>query len=191
MTEPIVPEPINGHLLTPADPDLPRRLARLADLGVQLRPDTEFDAFARDLAERARALAGTPWAPHTMVNIVTTEQYFAGLCIGGPPTGEPSVGRVMDREHGYCPEVIARGLPLVLDDVMDSPRFGGNPVVDEIGIRSYVGAPLLDEPTGTVLGTICIVDTEPRTWGRPGLQLITEQATAFMARLQERANSRQ
>lgn len=178
--------PIEGRLLTPSDPHLTRRLQRLQDLGVERRPDEEFDAFARALAYDARDLVNAPWPPHTMVNFVTDDQFFAGLSIGGAPTAEPGVGRIMDKDHGYCPDVIDRGLPLVLDDVFDYPRYAGNEVVDDIGIRSYVGAPLIDEPTGTILGTICIVDTEPRPWGHPGLELITKRAGEFMVRLQRR-----
>jgi GAF domain-containing protein len=59
---------------------------------------------------------------------------------------------------------VVRRKALVLDDVCDYPRFAGNPVVDKIGIRSYLGAPLLDDRTGTALGTVCVVATEPRPW---------------------------
>ena len=61
----------------------------------------------------------------------------------------------------------------------------GNPVVDEIGIRSYLGAPLIDR-TGTTLGTICIVDLEPRPWGGPGLDFIKAQAAEMMEMIHQR-----
>jgi GAF domain-containing protein len=186
----VTDSPIEGRLFTPSDPHLDRRRQRLKELGVDRRPDSEFDAFAEKLAYDGRDLVGAPWLPHTMVNFVTDDQFFAGLYVGGDPTTKAVVGRVMDKDHGYCPEVIERGLPLVLDDVFDAPRFAGNEVVDEIGIRSYVGAPLIDGPTGTILGTICIVDTERRGWGRPGLELITKRAEEFTARLQQRASRR-
>lgn len=44
----------------------------------------------------------------------------------------------------------------------------GNAVVDESGVRSYLGAPLTDRQ-GIVLGTVCVVDLEPRRWGTAGL----------------------
>ena len=40
--------------------------------------------------------------------------------------------------------MVVRRKALVLEDVSDYPRFAGNPVVDEFGIRSYLGAPLVD-----------------------------------------------
>jgi len=98
------------------------------------------------------------------------------------------VGREMDRDHGYCPHVVVRGKALVLGDVCDYPRFAGNPVVDKIGIRSYLGAPLIDDD-GNTLGTVCVVDTETHDWGRPGLDIIKDMAAKVMDRIRERSNA--
>ncbi|MFC7733308.1 GAF domain-containing protein [Actinomadura keratinilytica] len=81
--------------------------------------------------------------------------------------------------------MVVRRLPLVLDDVCDYPRFAGNPVVDTIGIRSYMGAPLIDR-SGVALGTICVVDREPRPWGRPGLELIKARAAEMVELIHRR-----
>lgn len=181
-----------GHLLTPIDAEAPQRVRRLRELGLGTNPDPEFDEFAQNLAQ-------TTGAPFAMVNFIDEDrQYFAGLYAGPPasaaPAGSPVAadaaatadpGRVMARDHGYCPHVVVRRLPLVLDDVCDYPRFAGNPVVDKIGIRSYLGAPLIDR-TGTTLGTICIVDREPRPWGRPGLELIKVRAAELIERIHRR-----
>lgn len=159
-------------LLKPLDPEVQQRIARLRALGIGARPDQEFDDFAAKLAH----ITGAPYA---MVNFVNDrEQFFAGLYTpSSAKTGaaleaaQESVGREMGLDHGFCPHVVARRKALVLDDVCDYPRFAGNPVVDKLGIRSYLGAPIIDR-TGTALGTICVVATEPRPWGRPGLDTI-------------------
>lgn len=169
-----------GHLFTPADEDAPRRVARLRELGLGDRPEPEFDEFARMLATSTKS-------PLAMVNFIGDElQYFAGLHAPALVQGGPGAvaaaddpARSMTKEQGWCPHVVSRRLPLVLDDVCDYPRFAGNPVVDEFGIRSYLGAPLIDR-TGTTLGTICIVDLEPRPWGRPGLDFIKAKAAEMM-----------
>jgi GAF domain-containing protein len=145
------------------------------------KPDPEFDEFAK-------AVATDSGARFAMVNFIDEHrQFFAGLYPPdmGQPVREPGApppppspedpGRVMRKDQGWCPHVVVRRLPLVLDDVCDYPRFAGNPVVDEIGIRTYLGAPLIDR-TGTALGTICVVDLEPRPWGRPGLEFIKARA---------------
>jgi GAF domain-containing protein len=178
-------EPV-GHLFTPADEDASARIARLRELGLGEHPEPQFDDFARMLATSTKA-------PLAMVNFIGEDrQYFAGLHAPSMVPGGPGAvaapddpARSMTREQGWCPHVVSRKLPLVLDDVCDYPRFAGNPVVDEIGIRSYIGAPLIDR-TGTALGTICIVDLEPRPWGRPGLDFIKAKAAEIMDIINER-----
>ena len=171
------------HPLTPTDLEVPLRMRRLRELGLGEQPDAEFDEFARRLTD----VTGAPFA---MVNFISEDrQYFAGLhtVVKGDPATTP--GLVMDRDHGYCPHVVVRRKALVLDDVCDYPRFAGNPVVDEIGIRSYLGAPLIDR-TGTTLGTICVVDVEPRPWGRPGLETIKSMAAELITQIHRREDSR-
>jgi GAF domain-containing protein len=170
------------HPLTPTDPEVGDRIRRLRELGLGEQPDAQFDDFAHKLAE----ITGAPYA---MVNFISEDrQYFAGLHTAPAAPGAVAAdqpGRVMDRDHGYCPHVVVRKKALVLDDVCDYPRFAGNPVVDEIGIRSYLGAPLIDR-TGTALGTICVVDVEPRPWGRAGLETIKSMAAELMIQINAR-----
>lgn len=182
---------LDRNLLTaPLDPEVERRTERLRALGLGTRPDPEFDAAAAKIAE----MAGAPYA---MVNFIREdEQYFAGLY--APSTGSSgalaaaqtaahaSPGRVMARDHGYCPHVVVRRKALILGDVCDYPRFAGNPVVDEIGIRAYMGVPLIDEESDTALGTICAVATEPRPWGRDELHALKSLAAEVMQLIQNR-----
>jgi GAF domain-containing protein len=167
-------------MFAPADEEAARRAVRLRELGLGDRPEPEFDDFARMLATSTKA-------PLAMVNFVDEErQYFAGLYAPAMIPGGPGAvaaaddpARTMTKQQGWCPHVVVRRLPLVLDDVCDYPRFAGNPVVDEFGIRSYLGAPLIDR-TGMTLGTICVVDLEPRPWGRPGLEFIKAKAAEMV-----------
>ncbi|WP_242902750.1 GAF domain-containing protein [Actinomadura terrae] len=185
--EPLYDPP--GHLLTPVDPEVPQRVARLRELGLGQGPDAEFDALARDLAETAGRLVGSEHPPFAMVNFVTDRQYLSGLYAppvpGADATGAVELGRDVPLDHGYCPHVVMRRKALVLDDVCDYPRFAGNPVVDRLGIRTYAGAPLIDH-TGTVLGTVCIVDRDPKPWGHPGLNLIKERAADLVELIRRR-----
>lgn len=179
-------EPEDRLMMTPVDREAASRVERLRQLGIGENPDNDFDEFARQLAT-------TTGAPYAMVNFIDeNRQFFAGLYTPGsagssvsPATGAVEPGRVMDRDHGYCPHVVVRRKALVLEDVCDYPRFAGNPVVDEIGIRSYLGAPLIDHD-GNALGTVCVVDVEPRPWGRPGLEVIKSMAAAVMDRIHQR-----
>jgi GAF domain-containing protein len=173
-------------LLTPVDREGPERALRLSRLGLGRYPEPAFDQFADRLAEVTQA-------PYAMVNFIDeNRQFFAGLHTpdgnhrGGElgavaaRSADGAANRYMARDHGYCPHVVVRRKALVLEDVCDYPRFAGNPVVDEIGIRSYLGAHLLDDCTGLALGTVCVVDTAPRPWGRAGLATIKASAIALM-----------
>ncbi|MFJ3335126.1 GAF domain-containing protein [Streptomyces sp. NPDC086766] len=183
------PRPAGRLLLTPEDRDAPARTARLRGLGLGERSEPALDAFADRLARRTGA-------PYAMVNFLDGErQFFAGLHrperdvlsvdTDGSDGTRPEVGRYLARDHGFCPHVVARRKALVLEDVCDYPRFAGNPVVDEFGIRSYLGAPLIDS-TRTVLGTVCVVDVEPRPWGREGLDTIKAAAAELVPLLEGR-----
>jgi GAF domain-containing protein len=179
------------NLLTaPLDPEVERRTERLRVLGLGTQPDPKLDAAAS-------RIAGMAGAPYAMVNFIgESEQYFAGLYApGSSGTGalaaaqaaaHASPGRVMARDHGYCPHVVVRRKALILGDVCDYPRFAGNPVVDEIGIRAYMGVPLIEEETDTALGTICAVATEPRPWGRAELNALKSMAAEVMQLIRNR-----
>ncbi|WP_320774951.1 GAF domain-containing protein [Streptomyces sp. CRN 30] len=178
------PRPPGRLLLTPEDKDAPARVRRLRLLGLGERPEPALDALAHRLAQHAQA-------SYAMITFVDEHrQFFAGLCapegaVRGPDGVERTLGRHLDRSYGFCPHVVVRRKALVLEDVHDYPRFAGNPVVDEIGIRSYLGAPLVDS-TGIALGTVCVADTAPRPWGRAGLESIKATAADLTARLEQR-----
>ncbi|MEU6221757.1 GAF domain-containing protein [Streptomyces sp. NPDC047022] len=178
-------------LLTPEDKDAAARVRRLRGLGLGERAEPELDAFA----QRVAALAAVPCA---MVNFIDGHrQFFAGLHqVDGRPLPAPAPDgdgegagpvRELGREYGFCPHVVVRRKALVLEDVRDYPRFAGNPAVDELGVRSYLGAPLVDR-TGIALGTVCAIDVQPRPWGRAGLETIKELA-AELAELLGRRES--
>ena len=179
--------PAGRLLLTPEDKEAPARTRRLCQLGLNERPDPALDAYADRLAEQTRA-------PYAMVNFIDeNRQFFAGLhlpdvlpaVVVKPDGSVPVLGRELSRDHGFCPHVVVRRKALVLEDVRDYPRFAGNAVVDDFGVRSYLGAPLIDS-TGMALGTVCVVDVEPRAWGKSGLETIKASARELVARLERR-----
>ncbi|MEY9860807.1 hypothetical protein ABH935_006444 [Catenulispora sp. GAS73] len=143
--------------------------------GLRAHPDPELDAFALDLARAAAALIGAGTPPFAMVNVIGAgqQQYFAGLHVPTSPSGQkPDVARTMARDLGFCVHTLDRGEALVLEDLTDIARYATNGVVAGTGMRTYLGAPLVDADTGVAYGTICVLDTQPRPWGRSGLELI-------------------
>ncbi|MFF7259315.1 GAF domain-containing protein [Streptomyces sp. NPDC008159] len=176
------PRPVGRLLLTPEDRDAPERVRRLRLLGLGEYPEPAFDAFADRLAEVASV-------PYAMVNFIDeNRQFFAGLHAPAKATGDaPALGTIrhLARDHGFCPHVVVRRKALVLENVADYPRFAGNPIVDDHGVRSYLGAPLIDR-TGLALGTVCVLDVQPRPWGRGGLDTIKAMAAELAGRIEGR-----
>jgi GAF domain-containing protein len=68
------------------------------------------------------------------------------------------------REISFCGHAIVQSeLFEVLDAALD-PRFADNPlVVGDPFIRFYIGAPLA-LPGGATVGTLCLIDTQPRAF---------------------------
>ncbi|MGC4951050.1 GAF domain-containing protein [Streptomyces sp. DT224] len=188
----MIPRAAGRLLLTPVDSEAPARTRRLRSLGLGEREDASFDNFDA-FADRVAEVTGVPFS---MVNFIDgNRQFYAGLHtpagtrkgsdLGATAAGSGRNGRYVALDHGYCPHVVVRRKALVLEDVCDYPRFAGNPVVDDIGIRSYLGAPLIDR-TGIALGAVCAVDTVPRPWGRAGLDTIKSLAREIVSHLDRR-----
>ena len=182
-----------AHRMVPEeDPaSIELRDKRLRTIGVTDRPHPELDA----IADRLREVTGASYA---MVNfVIGGRQYFAGLSAPAGPRA-PGTGRKpsreMDLDQGFCPQVVSRGTALPLADIGAYPRFAGNRVVEELGVHTYLGAPVKDpDPdSGVTLGTVCVLGTEPIAWTKrdvDNVKGIAEQVTAVLRELEQRAGA--
>ena len=168
------------------DVNLPQRQELQRRLGLEDAPVPEFDELAARLSEAAAGIGNLNVMPYSMVNFMReNHQYFGGVA----HLGRPAVGRMMARDHGWCPEVVDRESALILRDVRAAPRFTGNPVVNKLGILSYMGAPLTYD--GVTFGTVCVVHTSVTEWGdyygHKGLELIKQYAQEAVELIVHRA----
>ncbi|MEU6496831.1 GAF domain-containing protein [Streptomyces sp. NPDC046984] len=138
-----------AHALT----EQAERLKLIQQLGIPTQATQYFDHLATDMAQRTGFLYG-------MVNLFLEEQTFIGLHNPPADSGYLIVDRTMNRNHGWCPEVINRKKALPLHNVHAYHRFSSNYVVDAVGIQSYFGAPLIHD--GIAVGTVCVIDPDPR-----------------------------
>ena len=96
--------------------------------------------------------------PIAIVSLVDTErQWFKSIC--GLSATET------DRRSSFCAWTLLPPHPevLVVPDARDDARFADNPlVVGEPKIRFYAGAPLVSS-NGARLGSLCVIDTVPRS----------------------------
>jgi GAF domain-containing protein len=91
-----------------------------------------------------------------------------------------------DRGVSLCSLAILDNNPTVFEDATKEPCLLNNPLVaGDFGLRFYAGVPLTTRE-GLNIGTVCIVDKEPRTISSNEIQLLSRFANDVMNELEQR-----
>ncbi len=132
----------------PADEDA--RLKALRDLLLlDTPPEERYDRLARFAAEQLDM-------PIALLSLVDGQRQWFKSRVGVEITEAA-------RDISFCGHAIMEKELFVVEDARSEPRFSDNPqVVGEPHIRFYAGAPL-SAPSGHHIGTLCVLDTVPRT----------------------------
>jgi serine phosphatase RsbU (regulator of sigma subunit) len=146
------------------DPD------RLQALQRSLLVDTPTEAVFDQTAELARTLLSAPVA---LVSLVDDTRQFFKACAGLPEPWASRRGTGLS--HSFCQHVVEREEPLVVRDARTDPRVAGNLAIDDIGVVAYAGWPL-HGPDGHVLGSLCVIDDEPRSWTAEEVEALRRMA---------------
>jgi diguanylate cyclase (GGDEF)-like protein/PAS domain S-box-containing protein len=155
-------------LIPPNDDE---RLSRLRALAVlDTPPEPLFDAMVRMAAQ----VCDTPIALVSLVD--AGRQWFkAELGLGGV--------QETPRDQAFCAHAILGEGLLEVQDAHTDPRFQDNPLVQGApDIRFYAGMPLT-LPDGHKLGTLCVIDREPRQLSDTQRQTLRTLAEATCAAL--------
>ena len=97
----------------------------------------------------------------------------------------------IDREPGLCASAILSDEVHVINDASIDPRTLSNPLVSgELGLRFYAGAPLHTHD-GYNLGTLCVIDKEPRELTPEQVQMLDDLAALVIDELELRLAARQ
>ena len=90
------------------------------------------------------------------------------------------------REVAFCAHAILKNGPFIVVDAAKDRRFAGSALVTgEPHIRFYAGIPLIN-PEGLALGTLCVVDRQPRRLSAPQLKALQALSRQVMALLELR-----
>ena len=97
----------------------------------------------------------------------------------------------IDRVPGLCASAILADEPWLVEDARADPRTLANPLVaGEFGLRFYA-ASTLRTSDGYNLGTLCVIDKEPRTLTPQQVQLLDDLAALVVDQLELRLAARQ
>jgi signal transduction histidine kinase len=79
-----------------------------------------------------------------------------------------------EREYGFCAHGInTKDNVFIVQDTFNDHRFNDHPMVlGEPNIRFYAGVPLIN-PNGFVLGTLCVIDKNPRVLNKEQINALS------------------
>lgn len=138
--------------------------ARIAALNRYAILDSEPEEAFDDLVLLTAHVCKTPIA---LLSLVDDHRQWFKAAVGVQIKETP-------REISVCSHAIQQSELFIVPDMLEDARFRDNPLVTgEPRIRFYAGAPLVNED-GFALGTLCVVDREPR-------ELDNEQKDALKA----------
>ncbi|MGB3201033.1 MAG: PAS domain S-box protein [Nodosilinea sp.] len=97
----------------------------------------------------------------------------------------------IDREPGLCASAMLQNEVYIIADAPQDPRALTNSLVrGEFGLRFYAAAPLTTQD-GYNLGTLCIIDRQPRQLTADETQTLADLAAVVMDELELRLSARQ
>jgi GAF domain-containing protein len=133
----------------------------------------EFDRLARLAAHVLNA-------PVALVSLVDSDRQFFKSCLGLP---EPwASAREAPLTHSFCQHAVASREPLLVDDAREHPLLRDNLAIRDMGVIAYAGFPLIDAD-GHALGTLCVIDSQPRHWTTHQVQLLGDLAASVVTEI--------
>ncbi len=152
------------NMQSPSTPDNEaHRLATLKSLNIL---DTEAEERFDRITRMARKLFQVPIA---LVSLVDENRQWFKSCFGIDATETP-------RDISFCGHAILGNEVFNIPDASQDTRFADNPLVTGApNVRFYAGRPL-KAPNGDKIGTLCIIDQEPRNLDDEDLIILDDLA---------------
>ncbi|MGX0879098.1 GAF domain-containing protein [Roseovarius sp. MBR-154] len=132
---------------------------------VDTPPEPGFNRFTRLACHVTQARI----ALVSFVQESADRQYFKAT------KGLPAGLRETSLDHSFCKLVTRTREMLVVSDARLDDRVKDNPIIEEMGLIAYLGAPVFG-PRGESLGSLCALDRVPRNWSKNQQRAMTDLA---------------
>ncbi len=142
---------------------------------------TPSEAAFDEVVEMVATICDTPMS---VINFVGASQVWLKAKLGLD-------AEQMPRDMTFCTHVVEGRALLVVEDARTDARFAANPLVTGAPrVRFYAGMPLVT-PDGQVIGSLCAVDTRPRSLDETQKRALAVLARHVMGMLELRHQSQQ
>lgn len=156
-----------------------REAGRLAELEYLDAVRPEVDSVLQKLADDVRIAFGVKLC---MVNLILPDVQYFKVWSGDLPE-ELAQARQDPRERSMCQYVVESEKPLEVRDFLDTEDFREQHFYINYGIRFYAGWPLVTS-NGHIIGTLCLLDTEPKSLDPVRMSMLGAFARAVVGRLE-------
>jgi two-component system sensor histidine kinase/response regulator len=158
---------------------IPNEAERLTALREYALLDTGPEQAFDDLTHLAAQICGTPMALISLID--EQRQWFKSKL--GLSDSETA------REISFCGHALSQSDVFMVEDAAQDPRFLDNPLVTGgPHIRFYAGIPLVT-PQGHALGTLCVMDRQPRHLTSLQTEALRILGRQVMSQVEHRRNS--
>ena len=138
----------------------------------------------------ARALS----VPVAQLNILTATDLIPIAVHTAEAEDERSWRAPRAAGHSYCKYVVWSREPLVVNDSLAHVLVRHSHATREMNIGAYLGVPLLapsiDGDRGHVIGSLCVIDHEPRAWTSDDVAVLNDLAELARGEIAHRARTR-
>jgi signal transduction histidine kinase len=155
---------------SPQDNREQHRLKALTELG--LRQAETIPVFEEATQTAAHFLE----APISILGFIDRERHWFKSAIGLSRLGlmnQLAQNRQLSRQESFCSLVVESLQIVVINDTHKyaNSEFATNKLVQEYGIRAYLGAPLIDA-AGNCLGALAVLDLVPRNFTNRDIEFL-------------------
>jgi GAF domain-containing protein len=154
------------------------RLQAIADTGlVGIKEDPVLHRLTRLAAKTLDTSVA-------LMSLVEEDRQFFASSYGLPEpwASERGTGLL----HSFCQHVVVSNQPLLVTDARKHPLVQRNLAIEDLDVIAYIGAPLVDSRDNT-LGSLCVIEHEPRQWRSQDVELLHDIAGAVMDRVENRS----